>query len=745
MAQTVKRLPGSPYPASTVPDTLTTVYSSAFSESELLTIATLQGLLAKTKPRIYQLYNSGANKWVSDLTKRHGVILNRGIEKNFDALIEKFKNEIKGYVICTPGNSSANAAISLCGITESVAIAENKVEMFNNLGIPLTADVRGKNEEWFFSNYDSLINKNILIYQKEDKYDFLSDYSTFGSMITFFEPLSSSISRNIFKSMNPQSALLGWGDSEFDLVGRASAFSIFVHPADWAKNLSTLSNFNVELKQKQHIKTTPVQNNVHTVCFLFSDGDNVQWLLNEFATNNRWYGSTKRGRADLGWTIPPSMVELAPTALKWIYDNAATSESGRDYFVTGPSGLGYMYPDRYRDLDGYASLTNSFMKKGDLQIVNIIGSSDDDRYLEPYLEQPNVDAVFFYFFSNYSGGAGKLKWVKDKPVIYGRYNYWDGFETTSSLAEKINKASRDIYSSSSYSLIPVHNWSRSVNDVLSCIKLLHSDVRIVAPDEFVALVKQNLKPMSVIEAFKPTNNDIEKKYLVPEYPGSGVDAVSRWADGNDKIIYKFPKDSLLALSGGQDDLRLRFVLSNEYLASVAPAIDGEYTLVHRWSDTNEPVHDHSNRARQVVDLKPFYDRGWEDIYLILEDGIKSDGWGATITYLQIFKSDLSTSVLKDVSAASPLTFNLLQNYPNPFNPATTIAYSLPQSGDVSLKIYNMLGRRIKTLVDSYQEAGQHKIIWNGFNDSGAKAASGIYFYQLLSADKKLNKKMILVQ
>ena len=286
-AQNVERIPGSPYPASTVPDTLTTVYSPAFSQSELLTIATLQGLLAKTKPRIYQLYNTGANKWAADL-KRHDVVLYRGIEKDFNALIEKFKNEIKGYVVCTPGNSSVNAAISLCGVTESVAIAENKINMFDNLGIHLTADVRGKNEEWFISNYDSLVNKNILIYQKEDKYDFLSDYSTFGSMITFFEPLSSSLSRNILKNMNPQSALLGWGDSEFDLVSRASAFNIFVHPADWAKNLSTLSNFNVELKQKQHIKTATVQNNVHRGCFLFSDGDNVQWLLNEFAKNNRW-------------------------------------------------------------------------------------------------------------------------------------------------------------------------------------------------------------------------------------------------------------------------------------------------------------------------------------------------------------------------------------------------------------------------------------------------------------------------
>jgi len=744
-AQVVERLPGSPYPASTVPDTLTTIRSSAFSESELLTIATLQGLLAKTKPRIYQLYNSGAIKWSSDLKNRYGIILDRETEYDFVALINKFKDEIGGYVLCTLGTSSVNAAISLCGITNSVAIGIDNVDLFNSLRIPMTADVRGKTEEWFFNKYSSSINKNILIYQKEDRYGFLSDYATFGNMIMFYEPLTSSISLQIFQSMEPQSPLLGWGDSEYDLVSRSSRYNILVHPADWAKNLSTLSNFNVELKQPKHETMVQTEPGVHTVCFLFSDGDNIQWLLNEFATNSRWYGSTKRGQVDLGWTIPPAMAELAPTALKWIYDHASTSENGRDYFVSGPSGLGYVYPDRYKDLDGYASLTNSFMEKGDLRIVNIIGNSDNDKYLEPYLEQPNIDAIFFYFFSNYSGGAGKVKWVKNKPVIYARYNFWDGFEDINSLASRLNKASRDITSSAAYSLIPVHNWSRSVDNVLSCVKLLKNDVRVVAPDEFVALVKQNLKPVSVIEAFRPTNNEVELKYLVPEYPGTGFDAVSRWADGNDKIIYRFVKDSLLALSGGQDDLRIKYTISNEYIVSVAQSIGGEATVVHKWSNSEAPVHDSSNRTKLMIDIKPFFDRGWQEVYLIFEDGIKSDGWGAMLTYLQILKSDLTTDVEHNKSATMPSTLELHQNWPNPFNPATTIAFSLHQAGQVSLKIYDTLGRSIKTLANSYQDAGRHEYVWDGFDDSGQKASSGVYFYQLSHGDKKVTKKMILVE
>jgi hypothetical protein len=728
-----------------VPDTLYSIDSPAYATTKLLTISTLQGLLAKTKPQIYQSYNNGAIYWLNDLVRNHGIVVNTSYKRNFSGLITHFKDHIKGYIICTPGTNSVNVAISLCGLTESVAITADNVDLFKSLGIPETADVRDKDEAWFFENYGDQINKNILIYQIEDKYDFLSDYSVFGNMITFYEPLSGSTSRAIMRSMNPQSAVLGWGDSEFDLVNRSSGYNIFVHPADWAKNLSTLSNFNVDLKQKHHTTTAKSPAGVHTVCFLFSDGDNVQWMLNEFATNTRWYGSGNRNKVNLGWTIPPALAEAAPTLLERMYALADTSSTGKDYFVAGPSGLGYMYPDNYKDLNGYTELLDRYMEKADLGIVNIIGSSDSDSYLEPFLKQPHTDALFFYFFSNYSGGAGKVKWVANKPVIYARYNFWDGFESVTSLAAKINKGSRDINSSAAYSLIPVHNWSRSVDDVIACVNLLDDDVRVVAPDEFVALIKQNLKPVSTILEFTPTNNETELQYLLPDYSGTGYDAVSRWADAEDKIIYKFNKDELLALSGGQDDVRLKIVVSNEYVVSVAPSLDDEFSVVHKWSETNEHIHDSSNRRRVYIELKPYFDRGWQDIYLAFEDGIKTDAWGAFLTFIQIQKSELSTKVEQSRATTAPSTFALHQNYPNPFNPSTQIRYNLEHAGTVTLSIYDTLGRHIQTLVNTIQQAGSYTVEWNGLDSVNQPMSSGLYLYRLSVNNNVETRKMVLAR
>ncbi len=91
------------------------------------------------------------------------------------------------------------------------------------------------------------------------------------------------------------------------------------------------------------------------------------------------------------------------------------------------------------------------------------------------------------------------------------------------------------------------------------------------------------------------------------------------------------------------------------------------------------------------------------------------------------------------------TYTLKQNFPNPFNPNTNITYQLPVSEDISLKIYDITGKEVKTLVNGYVGAGSHTAVWNGTNNSGAKVASGIYIYTLQVGSFKLNKRMTFVK
>ncbi len=86
------------------------------------------------------------------------------------------------------------------------------------------------------------------------------------------------------------------------------------------------------------------------------------------------------------------------------------------------------------------------------------------------------------------------------------------------------------------------------------------------------------------------------------------------------------------------------------------------------------------------------------------------------------------------------SYSLAQNYPNPFNPTTTIQYSLANTGNVSLKVYDILGREVATLVNGRQTAGEYTVQFNAAN-----LASGIYFYRLQAGDFVQTKKMMLVK
>jgi hypothetical protein len=91
------------------------------------------------------------------------------------------------------------------------------------------------------------------------------------------------------------------------------------------------------------------------------------------------------------------------------------------------------------------------------------------------------------------------------------------------------------------------------------------------------------------------------------------------------------------------------------------------------------------------------------------------------------------------------TYKLEQNYPNPFNPSTSIKYSLANPGNVNIKVYNITGQLVTTLLDAWQNRGAHAINWNGKNSKGENVVSGIYFVKMVSGDFSNVKKMTLLR
>jgi hypothetical protein len=101
---------------------------------------------------------------------------------------------------------------------------------------------------------------------------------------------------------------------------------------------------------------------------------------------------------------------------------------------------------------------------------------------------------------------------------------------------------------------------------------------------------------------------------------------------------------------------------------------------------------------------------------------------------------LPTGVNDGDNSGLPQEFALAQNYPNPFNPITSIEFSLPQAGHVELKVFNVLGQTVSTLVDGFETAGVHRVEF----DAGS-LPSGIYFYRISHSEGAQTKKMVLVK
>ncbi|MFQ5768913.1 MAG: T9SS type A sorting domain-containing protein, partial [bacterium] len=106
----------------------------------------------------------------------------------------------------------------------------------------------------------------------------------------------------------------------------------------------------------------------------------------------------------------------------------------------------------------------------------------------------------------------------------------------------------------------------------------------------------------------------------------------------------------------------------------------------------------------------------------------------------VFRSVRSTTSVKGITDEIPTSFSLEQNYPNPFNPNTTIQFSLPRPGYVTLEMYNSLGEEVMTLVANYLSAGKYKVDWDARG-----LASGVYYYRLKVGGFFETKRLILMK
>jgi len=172
--------------------------------------------------------------------------------------------------------------------------------------------------------------------------------------------------------------------------------------------------------------------------------------------------------------------------------------------------------------------------------------------------------------------------------------------------------------------------------------------------------------------------------------------------------------------------------------STGIALEGDFAYVSEYILGGLQVVDISNPARPT--LAGYYQPSGcfalgvesQNGYVYIADGVAG---------FQIYRNLLVTPVsVEPTQGFAVNNFILEQNYPNPFNPATTIRFQLPEGGNTILKIYDILGKEVATLVNEYKTAGTHQVTFNA-----TQLSSGIYFYTLQSGGNYITKQMMLIK
>ena len=104
-----------------------------------------------------------------------------------------------------------------------------------------------------------------------------------------------------------------------------------------------------------------------------------------------------------------------------------------------------------------------------------------------------------------------------------------------------------------------------------------------------------------------------------------------------------------------------------------------------------------------------------------------------------------TGIIPTTNTEIPGKFELSQNYPNPFNPFTRFEFSIPKQSNVLIKIFDISGREVRTLVNEKMDAGKYTADWNSLDNQGANVSSGVYFYTIIAGNYTESRKMMLIK
>lgn len=406
-------------------------------------------------------------------------------------LIRRLKDAgvVKGYVLYRYERSSrgphqgggfdasVNAATSVAGLLGAVIVDESLEARTRELGLDRLLDVRGKDAAWVFEHYRDRLNRRLVMFQ-DPKIPHARDYAVAHRAMVLYghdDPV-----RRVLAWLEPLSPVLGWNRG--DEGGNAKLFSQYGHfntATDWAMNLTLLSAGAAEVDPPKLPQARPLaadRRDDPAVAFVMSDGDNLQWMVQNFfvAGGQRYWDNPHHGQFPMTWTLCLAhMRQVTPDLLRYVVESMPESASAVEF------GGGYYFPDHFGELRDEPDLLARQARRtwaqmravGADTLCLIFSDLDSDAAKAAFRvyarEMPGLRGILAMQYYPYHAGEGQVFWVPrddgpPMPVVTCRFELRTDFDLPGTGG--VDKIARRLNTDPMPSQwVVVHAWSSFPN------------------------------------------------------------------------------------------------------------------------------------------------------------------------------------------------------------------------------------------------------------------------------------------
>jgi hypothetical protein len=390
---------------------------------ETTAFAVLQGLINRTQPQVYLVYDVEDAFWLNWLRERGDIEAVEWVGRY--EVFRRFRDRIRGCIVTDPSlPASINVGMLLGSINDWMVVSPDLLSTFD---LPIKEDLRGRWKQsadayrWAYDNLFPSACKQVLSHMNPYG-SRLRDYMTEFKVFTFW--LSGTddengrkeiaLAREVFERVGPNIPILGWWDShgrgkpsgisEGPGVDLIAEYGLFTDCMDWdgqcegTSNVSVHSGTRATFKQKPAPPPPKLENKVY-YSFLRTDGDGTNFWRQEFLT--RWQ-DPQHGQVPVNWPVGPLACDFIPDIMDYFYKHA----SDNDYFMVAVSGIGYTRENLYgarlspelrkKAFDHFLRLTARYMKRMDLHHVHTHKTSSDALARE-YAHIEGLEGLFLNY------------------------------------------------------------------------------------------------------------------------------------------------------------------------------------------------------------------------------------------------------------------------------------------------------------------------------------------------------------